>query len=292
MAGLVLAMLIWGSSFIIFKMVLSVYSPLFVVAARMFVACIMFLIIWKYWANFNYCTGDWKFLLIMAMCEPCLYFLFEAWALKFTTASEAGVMTSMLPLMVAILAGLVLSEKISLFYWIGLVVTVPGVIWLSVSGVSTDTAPNPTLGNFLELCAMVVAAVYTVALRFLASRYSALFLTAVQAFCGLIFFVPLVLIFEFNPIEWHGQSMLFIFYLGSVVTLGGYGLYNYGVKVLSASEATIFTNFIPIFTLMLAYIVLGERILFEQFLAILLIFCGVIISQIKGKAPAIPVETF
>lgn len=293
MMGLILAMFIWGSSFIAFKIVLEVYPPMFVVAARMGIASVIFILIWRLWyGKWNYRAGDWKIFLVMAACEPCLYFLFEAWALKFTTASEAGVMTSMLPLLVAVMAGLMLAEAIGRFYWIGLAISMPGVIWLSVSGEPSEQAPNPMLGNFLELCAMLTASIYTVALRFLSSRYSTWLLTSTQAFAGFVFFLPLFLIFEFQSLIWHSDALLLILYLGSIVTLVAYGLYNYGIKVLSASQATIFTNLIPVFTLILAFLVLGERIVFEQYMAVAVIMAGVFVSQIKEKIPEIPVETF
>ena len=293
MIGLVLAMLIWGSSFIVFKVVLEVYPPMFVLAARMGIASVIFLILWRLWfGKWSYQSGDWKIFLIMVACEPCLYFIFEAWALKYTTASEAGVMTSMLPLLVAIMAGLTLSEKIGRFYWVGLAISMPGVIWLSISGEPSEQAPNPILGNFLELCAMLTAAVYTVALRFLSSRYSTWLLTSVQAFAGVAFFFSLFLIFEFQPLVWHADTMMLILYLGSIVTLVAYGLYNHGIKILSASQATIFTNLIPVFTLILAFIILGERIVVEQYMAIVIIMAGVLVSQIKEKTPEIPVEIF
>jgi drug/metabolite transporter (DMT)-like permease len=290
--GLVGAMLIWGSSFIAFKVALSVYSPLVVVAARMLVASGVFLLLGKLWMNWEYHAGDWKYLLIMALCEPCLYFLLEAWALEFTTASEAGVMVAVLPLLVAILAGVVLGEEIAKFHWIGLGLTIPGIAWLSMAAAPSESAPNPFLGNMLELAAMFTAAVYTVALRFLSSRYSALFLTAVQAFMGALFFVPLALIFAFEPISWESDAAWSVIYLGSIVTLLAYGLYNHGIKVLNASKATMFTNLIPVFTLIMAYGFLDERINVQQMLAVVAIFSGVLVSQIKTKVPAIPVETF
>lgn len=290
--GLVGAMLIWSSSFIAFKVALAAYSPLVVVAARMLVASGVFLLLGKLWMKWEYHAGDWKYLVIMALLEPCLYFLLEAWALEFTTASEAGVMVAVLPLLVAVLAGVVLGEEIAKFHWLGLALSIPGIVVLSLSGAPSESAPNPLLGNTLEFAAMIVAALYTVTLRFLSARYSALFLTAVQAFMGALFFVPLALIFEFEPIVWESRAALSVIYLGSVVTLGGYGLYNHGIKVLNASKATMFSNLIPVFTLVMAYVFLGERINLLQLVAVFAIFSGVLVSQIKTKVPAIPVETF
>lgn len=291
-AGLTLAALIWGSSFIVFKHTLQFVDPLTLVTLRMAVASIIFIAIYRFWSHFRYRTGDWKYLLIMSLAEPCLYFLFEAWALKLTTASEAGVMTAVLPLLVAVLAGLFLGEMVTRAHWVGLLLTIPGIIWLSVSGESSETAPDPLLGNMLQFCAMLTAAIYTLALKFLSSRYPTLFLTAVQAFIGLFFFLPLAIVFESWPTDWQADVVVGILYLGGVVTLFAYALYNYGVKNLSASVATMYTNLIPVFTLLMAFVFLDERISMQQWLAVGLILLGVGVSQWRQKPPAIPVETF
>jgi len=73
-----------------------------------------------------------------------------------------------------------------------------------------------------------------------------------------------------------------------VVTVGAYGLYNYGVSQLPASQASGFTNLIPLFTLVFAMLLLGERLNAMQLLAAALVFGGVALSQWR-TAPAVPV---
>ena len=53
------------------------------------------------------------------------------------------------------------------------------------------------------------------------------------------------------------ESFLWVAYLGVVVTLGGYGLYNYALTKIEASKASIFIYLIPVFTLFLAYFILN-----------------------------------
>ena len=65
----------------------------------------------------------------MAICEPCLYFLFEARALQLTSASQAGMITAMLPLLVAILAWGWLKERISRQTLLGFMLAI-GPYWL------------------------------------------------------------------------------------------------------------------------------------------------------------------
>ena len=70
-----------------------------------------------------------------------------------------------------------------------------------------------------------------------------------------------------------------VVYLGAVVTLGAYGCYNYGVSKLPASQATAFVNLIPVFTIILGWLILGEKFNFMQYLAAAVVFAGVILSQ-------------
>ncbi|MCY1555114.1 EamA-like transporter family protein [compost metagenome] len=75
-------------------------------------------------------------------------------------------------------------------------------------------------------------------------------------------------------------------YLGIVVTVGAYGLYNFGVSRLPASQASGFINLIPVFTLVFAMLLLGESLNAMQMLAAALVFVGVALSQWRSAAPA------
>ena len=83
-----------------------------------------------------------------------------------------------------------------------------------------------------------------------------------------------------------GQGLFALVYLGSVVTVGAYDLYNFGVSRLPASQATGFINLIPVFTLVFAWLLLGERLNGQQLLAAGLVFAGVALSQWRSATPA------
>lgn len=72
-------------------------------------------------------------------------------------------------------------------------------------------------------------------------------------------------------------------YLGGVVSLGGYGLYNVGVSRLSAAGAAAYTNLIPILTLASGVILLREVFLPGQYMASVLVVAGVLLSQWGGR---------
>ncbi|MGU1814804.1 DMT family transporter [Pseudomonas aeruginosa] len=328
LACLILAMALWGSSYVVLKVAFRELPPLWVIFGRMALGSLVFLVAWRWRGRIDYRPGDWKYLLGLAVCEPCLYFLCESFALQYTSAAQAGMITALLPLLVAVGAWLLLHERIGRMTWIGFGLAVLGSIWLSLAGEPDLHAPQPLLGNFFELLAMLCATGYTLLLKHLSARYSAFALTAMQAFVGTLFFLPLALASADLPrppsargwlgwsararadqpsqpsargwLGWSARAsadlpsqpsalgIQAVVYLGVVVTVGAYGLYNFGVGRLPASQASGFINLIPVFTLVFAALFLGETLNGPQMLAAGLVFIGVAISQWRSAPPPPP----
>lgn len=281
--AVVVAMALWGSSFIGLKIAFVDIPPLWVIWARMAIGSAIFLAAWRWRGRCDYRAGDWKYLLGLSVCEPCLYFLCEALALQYTSAAQAGMITALLPLMVAVGAFVFLRERIGRAALFGFLIAVLGSVWLSVSGSADAQAPAPLLGNFLEFLAMLCAVGYILTLKHLSTRYSAFLLTALQSFVGGVFFLPLAAFSAPLPTAVGSASLLAVAYLGVFVTVGAYGLYNYSVSHLPANQASAFVNLIPMFTLLFATLLLGERLNGEQMLGAALVFVGVALSQWQGK---------
>lgn len=286
---LTLAMVLWASSFIALKLAFRSYDPMVVMFGRMIIASACFLVFISRFGRVDYRPGDWKAILFMTLCEPCLYFLFEARALVNTSAAQAGMICALLPLMVAVAARIFLRETISARTWAGFLLAILGAVWLSISGRATAEAPNPALGNLLEFLAMGCATGYIITLKRLTTRYSPLLLTALQALVGSIFFLPMLFLPGTEwPTRFDGSGVLAIVYLGAFVTMGAYGLYNFSISRIPASQASAFVNLIPVFTIILGRLILDERFTSSQYLAAALIFAGIFLSQeIRRRAPAV-----
>jgi len=278
--ALVLAMMVWASSFVALKSAIGPLGPMSVIFLRMFFASLCFIYFIKQFTKLNFTKADLKYIAIMTLFEPCMYFIFEAKALQNTSAAQAGIITSMMPLITAVAAGVILKEVITRRVIFGAVLAVAGAIWLSLTASSSESAINPLLGNTLEFLAMVCGAGYAISARHLSAKFSPLFLTAIQAFVGALFFLPFA-IYEYNTVEMHitQSAFLWTLYLGVVVTLGGYGMFNFALGRIEAGKASIYINLIPVFAVIMAYLFLGERLKFVQFLASGLILIGLAISQ-------------
>jgi drug/metabolite transporter (DMT)-like permease len=283
--ALVTAMILWATSFVALKIAFRGYDPMFVMFGRQLAAALLFMPIFaRLRSRMTIRKKDIPLLLLMAFFEPCLYFVFEAAALSRTSASQAGMITSILPLTVAIAAFFILKEKLTVRIVAGFAVAIAGAFLLSVFSDSSSSAPSPALGNFLEFLAMVCATGYTITLKRLSSRYDPFYLTAVQCFTGTVFFFPIVLFTGGFPTSLQPVSAGAILYLGVVVSMGAYGLYNYGISKVDASRGAAFVNLIPVFTLIAGRIVLGDRMNLIQWGACAIVFAGVYLSEKRSGA--------
>ena len=278
--SLLSAMLLWASSFVATKLAFAAYHPMQVMFARMLLASLCFVAFIPAFRKIKVRKSDLKYLMLMCLCEPCLYFLLEAQALKLTSASQAGMITAMLPLMVAILAWKWLKEDISPRTVFGFFVAILGACWLTLAGGATTNAPNPLLGNLCEFLAMVCAAFYMILIKRLTYSLPPLFLTAFQSFVGSLFFFPFLL----HPavgwdVSWERIPGLAVIYLGTAVTFGAYACYNYGASRVPANRAAGYVNLIPVFCVILGMVILGDRLNLAQWLACGVVFCGVWLSS-------------
>ncbi len=264
------------------RLAVQAMSPWSVMWLRMAIALVVILPFAGRLKTDAYRQGDWKLLIPMVLFQPCLYFLLESNALCFTTSSQAGVISASVPIMVGVGAWMMLGEPLGRRTLVGLFLSVTGVAILSVSGSSDDTATNPLLGNLLELGAMACAAVNMIMVKRLCDRYNPWLLTALQVFAGTLFFSPgLVLLLREPRVEWTIPLISAIVFLGALVTLGAFGLYNWGMSHIPASRASVFINLVPVTAVAIGWMVMGESLSGLQCLAAAAVIIGVGISQ-KG----------
>ena len=121
-AGLALfgAVLLWSSSFIALKIAVSAFDPMVMVFGRMLSSLVALILlrvtVWRraeapMLLDRRVTRREWKYIVLLALCEPCFYFVFEGYAMIYTTASQAGMVVAALPLAVVVAAWLLLGER-------------------------------------------------------------------------------------------------------------------------------------------------------------------------------------
>jgi drug/metabolite transporter (DMT)-like permease len=284
------AVLFWGTSFVATKVALETFSPMTVNWLRMVIATLAFAPMWSRLPRPDYRRGDWRLLLLAALCIPCLYYALEGYAILFTTSSQAGVISAIVPLLVAGGAWAFLHERLTWRGGVAIALSLAGVAALTLGAAARQSAPNPLLGNSLELLAMVAAAGSMLAIKHLSTRYDPWLLTGMQAAVGAVFFAPLAL--ASNPATWLSARPLAwvsVAYLGIAVSLGGFGLYNSALKLMPASRASLAINAVPAVALVAGWVMLGESLSWLQAGACVVIVAAVIFAE-SGPDPVIAEE--
>lgn len=288
--GLAAAVVLWGTSFVATKAALTGFGPLVVAALRMLLSSAVMLPLWSRVPAPDRRPGDWRWLALIALLYPCVYYVLEGNALQLTTAGQAGTVSALVPLLVAVGARVFMSEHLSGRAVVGLAASLLGVVALSLASPAQTTAPAPALGNALEVLAMVSYAVSMLALKRLTSRYNPWFLTGLQFLVGAVLFVPAVVL---TPLDVWGRAplgaWLGVLYLGILVTLLPAGLYNFALSRMAAGRTAMAINLVPVVALVTGWAMLGDNLAPLQLLACIVIFGGVVLGQMQsstgGRSP-------
>jgi drug/metabolite transporter (DMT)-like permease len=279
-AAILTAVFLWGCSFVAMRICVKVLNPWSVIWCRMIIA---FMLLAPFAGRLKlsaYRPGDWKLLVPMVLFQPCLYFLLESYALRFTTSSQAGVISAAVPLLVAIGAWMVLSEPVGHRTITGLFIAISGVVCLSLMEGPGGSAENSLLGNFLEFGAMACAAANILIVKKMSEHYNPWLLTSLQVLSGVVFFLPGAFFLP-GPLSevWDTRMVVSLLFLGAFVTLGAFGLYNWGMSKISATRASAFINLVPVTAVVMGWTLLGENLNPGQCLAAVAVVAGVLLSQ-------------
>jgi len=277
------AVLFWGTSFAAIKVALDSFTPMTVMWLRMAIATLAFAPFWMRIPRPRYRAGDWKLLAVAAFCIPCMYYLAEGYAVQLTTSSQAGVVSAIVPLLVAGGAWLLWRDKLSWQGAVAIGLSLAAVAVLSLAGSAQASAPNPALGNVLELLAMLAAAGSMLTIKHLSTRYDPWWLTGMQAAVGAVFFLPMAL--ASGPATWLSAPPAAwgcVLYLGVFVSLVAFGFYNSALRALPASRAALSINLIPAVALLAGWLVLGESLNTVQTIACAIAIGAVLFGELGG----------
>ena len=289
-ASLILAMLLYGSTFLAMKVVLNDYPPVTMIAIRMIIATLFFLpFLFTTYKDIKIQKSDWKILALMILAEPCLYFIFEGYALQNTTSSQAGIVNALEPVFITIGAAFILKERMPKVAYLGFIIAILGSVFLSISAQATESAPNPLFGNMLECLAIILAALSIIATKYLMDKYPPFYLAGCQIIGGAFFFAILSYIMHGNINLIFGLSFFIIVYL-ALLTVITYALYNYSMCSLSASKASPFLYLMPVFAMFFGWFFLDEILTKWQIIACFVIFLGIYLTQTNYKRKLVKIR--
>jgi drug/metabolite transporter (DMT)-like permease len=268
--------LAFGSSFIAVKVAYRAFSPFQQVFLRYLVLVPVLLLLHRRMGLPRPKGGDLKWIVLLGFVEPGLYFVLDSLSLKFTTASQASLMNSTIPLWVYLLGVASRALRFHPAAFVSVALSVGGIAVVT-GGEEAAALGLHALGNGLMLGAAVVAAVWTLAVRKLSARNHPLTITTWQA-CSTLALFTLLAPAEFafsRPGPVTAPVLAAIVWLGLVSSGVGYWALQTGIKRGGAVLASTFVNLIPVVAIVLAHFLLSEPLRPSVLLGGLLILSGI-----------------
>ena len=217
----------------------------------------------------------------------CLYYLLENIALGYTLASNISVILCASPMFTALMARIILrgEERLGLFFYAGFFVAMSGICLISFSG-STELKLNP-LGDLLAIAAALVWAFYACLTRIM-GRWgcNVIQVTRCTFGWGLIFMLPCLFLFD---LQWSTErffkpeNVFNLFFLGLCASAMCFTTWNIAVRTLGTVRTSLYIYLVPVITVIVAALVLDERLTVMSASGAVLTLAGLFISQMDSR---------
>ena len=257
----VITVAMWGYSFVSSRVLLdNGLGPVQIYVLRFALAYALILFL-SHKKLFAHNIHDEFMFLLCGLCAGSLYFIAENTALEYTLTTNVSLLTSLSPLITAMIVGLVYkTEKLGVGTWVGSGIAMLGVACVVFnSSASLEVRP---FGDFLSLAAAFSWSVYSIILRRLNAGYNVWFISRKTFF--LVTAIPFLVLENDSPDilgiisrpEVYGNLL----FLGLGASTIAYVLWAVTVKNVGAVKANNYMYLQSIITLLVSAIVLGDKI--------------------------------
>lgn len=275
--AVIIAILLWSTSFVGTKIAYNSFPPLTLGAARFVIASIILGAIMLSRKEFiKPAPKDMGLMALSGILGTTLYFALENIGLELTTASSAALIVASYPAITALLEFIFFRIKISWLKGLGIVMAIVGVY--QISGGSSGESSGQMTGNLILILAGVVFAAYNFTTRKVVKNYSMVTVSFYQTIAGTLAFIPLALIERSSWQVPSVESLWMLLYLGVFCSVAAFMLYNYGLRNLSSGTAMALMNLVPLFGVLFSTVFLHEVLHIFDLIGGMIIIVGVILS--------------
>lgn len=278
---LTFTMVFWGMSFVWTRQLLDYFSPITIITLRLLISSVFLAVFSLLIRRLKLIRKvDVKWFFFLAFFQPFLYFVFEGYGIKATSASFAAIVIATIPLFTPLGARLVFKERISVMNFVGLFISFVGValiIFNKQSGIGFSA-----LGLLILLGAVISAVGYMLVLKRLTGHYNTFTIATWQNIIGILFFLPFFLTMslpEFKKVPLSGIIIKPLLALAILASSLAFIFNTYGVRELGPSRAAAFTNSVPVFTVIFAYFLIGEPVGFVKITGMTTVLIGLVLAQ-------------
>ncbi|MDR0858010.1 MAG: DMT family transporter [Oscillospiraceae bacterium] len=274
--GLLLATIIWGSSFVVMKYSVETFPPGYLIAIRFTMAglagALVFAKKWRGLRKSDIYSGA------LAGFWLGVSYLLQNYGLKYTTASNNAFITTFYVIIVPFLCWVFNKDKIRAIHIVTAVIALCGIALLSLNNEGGSYVPR--FGDVLTLGSSVTFAAHILVLARTAGKVDVFRLSVLQLLFAAAVLWIFAGIFEtfpapelFTPGLW-----LSLLYLAFFATLAAFVFQTLGAKHLPPMTVSILLSLECVFGAIFSIAILGDPLTGQIFAGFILMFAASVIS--------------
>lgn len=221
--------------------------------------------------------SDWWLLFFQGLTAGFLFNMFLLSGLHYTSASVASVIASTLPAIIAVLSFLVLKETLSKSKYLSILFAIMGVIIINIAKPFDNS--NNIFGDFIILIALLPEAAYYILVKIRVIKIPIILQSCILNCINMLLLLPIAIITtDKSAFDTIHLSDWFIVAIIGIASALFFSFWSKGCKNISGSNCALMTATMPISTILIAMVFLGEKLVWLQWIGVIFILLAIVVS--------------
>jgi drug/metabolite transporter (DMT)-like permease len=277
--------LFWAGNAVVGRLAAGHIPPVTLAFLRWSLACLTVLpFAWRHllhdWGAIRERLGT---MILLSVTGIGAFTSLQYWSLEHTQALNTLLLQSAGPLVVAVWSLILLGVRLTLAQAAGVMLSLIGVLVILLHGDVTALASIQfNEGDIIFTVALVIFGLYSV-LTLKRPKIHGLSFVAFTFGCGAACLIPLLIweLFSRPVMALDSANLLTLLYVAVFPSTIAYLCFNRGVQLIGANRAAPFFHVVPVFGAIMAIVFLGERPQPFHFIGFALVLTGVFVASRK-----------
>lgn len=282
-AAMLSVAIIYGVNYYVIKGVLEVVSPFALLGFRIGSGVLFFGVL--AWGKWKFDRSDWWRLAACGLFGVAMNQLFFIWGMSKTSPVNGGVIMTLTPVLILIIAWLLKEERMTGRRILGMAIAFGGAVLLSTNGKNISLGGEGVLGDVMVFINACSYAVYLVLVRPLVAKYPPMPLFSVLFAIGSIIVVPFAAP-AVASVSWgaiSGSILWGVVYIIIFVTILAYTLNAWALRRVPSSQVGVYIYLQPMLVALLSPWLLSTPLTLWQWMYIGMVLAGVMLVNWKSK---------
>ncbi|HEO1534015.1 DMT family transporter [Pseudomonas aeruginosa] len=282
-----LAVFIWAGNTVVNKLAVGIIQPAEIGFFRWLLVGLALtpFMLGPVLRNRRYILANLGKFVVLGLLGMAVYQSLAYYAAALTSATNMGIILSLMPLMSLGLASSILAHRLNAGALLGALVSLAGVVLVISQGhLGALLEHGVNLGDAMMIVATLAYAVYSVLLKKWSLKLPAMQLLYLQVLVAILALLPLYLLSPRTGL--NAANLPLVLYAALFASIVAALAWMHGVARLGPSRMALFFTLLPIITACIATLVLGERLTVHHLVGGALTLAGVLLAEFWQRRPA------